>query len=160
MTVAATEFRNDKAVFFWAFTAFFDAGVAAMAFLFWRDGLPANYAPWLSVSALILFIGAAVMLTIIASGKCRTSVQVLTDGRAQFLWRYPWRTVTHTCSRLQVTPAVLVESRDSEGEPYFRAQVSLHNGLIAELAEGHQRAFCVAACERFNQQMMSQNPSG
>jgi hypothetical protein len=49
-----------------------------------------------------------------------------------------------------MNPAQLVETLDSESEPYFYSRITLPNGDTVDIAEGNQRELCEAACARFN----------
>ena len=90
--------------------------------------------------------------------------QVFRNWSAAILWgllpmvpaRNLRRHLRH-CSRLRrsvfspssVHPAKLVVWQDSEGSPYYFAEVNASD-LCIHIAEGHTRAKCEEACESFN----------
>ena len=143
-------FRNNVAAFLWGFSAIFLVLVAAMTYVFIRDGAPFGYSPIIVTGVLALFWIGAVGLTAFSTSKHCLRVTVQSDSRVSITWRFPFRKEERMVARTDIAPATVVESTDDEGDPYFYARVPIQDGTMIDIAEGHRRASCEATCIRFN----------
>jgi len=143
-------FRNCIAAFSWGITAVFMLVVVAMTCVLLRDGAPSGYSPLLMVGVLGLFWLAGLGVAAHVARQPCVRVTVHPEGHMTITWRYPVWMVTRDVPPAEVPPAAVVESRDSDGDPYFHAQVVLTDGTPVDLTEGHDREACRAACDRFN----------
>ena len=84
------------------------------------------------------------------SGKACFYVTVEQDRHVSATWRYPHKIVRKTLPAASVLPAAVIDSRDSEGGPYFYARVNTTDGAAIDIKEGHSQVACQQACERFN----------
>ena len=144
-------FRNHKAAYLWVFMAVFMTLVAAMSYVFLRDGPPPNYSMAL-MSAILggFWIGGLAGSSFVASKPCVT-VTVQPHSSVRIVHRYPFRRDQQEVHNNQIENAQVVESCDDEGDPYFFARAKLFDGSSVDLFECHDRQSCEAACARFNQ---------
>lgn len=147
---AVAAFRNNTAVFLWVFAAVFLLMLGAMTYVFIRDGTPAGYSPIFFLAVMAFFwLGGAALAVFAASKHC---LAVTVGPRATLLItrRFPFRTETRSVARSHTRPAHVIDSRDSEGSPYFYARATLADGTQIDLAESHSRESCAATVARFN----------
>ena len=143
-------FRNNVAAFLWVFSSIFLLLVAAMTYVFIRNGTPFGYPPIIVTGALALLWIGAVGLTAFSTSKHCLRVTVQSDSPVSITWRFPFRKQERIVARTDIAPATVVESTDDEGAPYFYARLPIQDGTAIDLAEGHHRASCEATCIRFN----------
>ncbi|WNM62131.1 hypothetical protein [Candidatus Nitrospira neomarina] len=143
-------FRNNVAAFLWGFSAIFLVLVAAMTYVFIRDGAPFGYSPIIVTGAMALLWIGAVGLTVYSTSKHCLRVTVRSDSPVFITWRFPFRKEERIVARTDIAPATVVESTDDEGAPYFHVRVPIQDGTMIDIAEGHHRASCEATCLRFN----------
>ncbi len=143
-------FRNNVAAFLWGFSVIFLLFVAAMTYVFIRDGIPSGYSPIVVTGVLALFWIGALGLTAFSMNKHCLRVTVQSDSQVSITWRFPFRKEERIVARADITPATVVESTDDEGAPYFHTRVPIQDGTMVDIAEGHHRASCEATCIRFN----------
>lgn len=144
-------FRNRMAAFLWGFTVVWLGMVATFTWLLFTDGAPEGTSPLLMRAVLGAFWLAGFGLVAWVSGKAITMVTVERDRSVSCTRRYPFRVERWSLPASDVSPAELVESKDSEGDPYFYARIYESNGRIVDLAEAHDRERCENACKRFNE---------
>lgn len=144
-------FRDTIAVVIWAFTALWLCGVGAMVYLLWRDGVPDTEPRWLVYVLVPMFLLVAPLLARFACTQACTLVRVHADGVVEVTQRFPHRVLRGRFPQSQLAPAELLETRDSDGDPYFYCQLALGHPFPGPvtLAQGG-RAHCVAAQSRFN----------
>jgi hypothetical protein len=153
-------FRNYIAAFGWGISVFFLLGCTAFTYILIRDGVshiqinpPENvdyYPPWFMPVVLAVFwLGGYGLAVYVASKPC-VRVTVLPDKSVTVSKRYPFKTEVHSVQAGKMNPAQLVETRDSESEPYFYSRITLPNDDTVDIAEGNQRELCEAACDQFN----------
>jgi hypothetical protein len=143
-------FRHRIALFEWSFSAVFVFIVALFTYVLVRDGAPSGYSLEFMLFVMGCFwLGGIVLLEYASSRAC---VEVICRGAAGIAirWRYPFKSVARVARRSEVLPASVVESQDSEGDPYFHARVCLSDGTIVDIAEGHDAAHCRSICDQFN----------
>ena len=121
--------------------------LAAMTRLLFTEGVPGETALISGIFALF-WIGGVGLAAYVSSKPC-TTVSVERDRRVSCTRRYPFRVQRWRLGAGAVSPAVVVESTDSEGDPYFYARIAGEDESF-DLAESHGREYCEAACERFN----------
>ncbi|MGI1663240.1 hypothetical protein ACRDNQ_13445 [Palleronia sp. KMU-117] len=151
MTRDGTVFANRMAVFAWGFTCVWIGMLVIFTAVLLRDGPPDGQPPQIVLLAMAVFwIGAAGLLGF-ALSRPVVRVAVGPDGRVEVVLRYPHRVVRKQFAAGALPMPALVAGEDDEGSPYFRARLSLPDGSVADLAEGHDRDRCLAACTRFLQ---------
>lgn len=143
-------FQNRRAAFLWGFAALWLGLLAAMTWVTVRDGPPDGYSvhATLVVGAFFWLFGLG-LLSFIAEKPCyRLSIRG--DGQVELRWRYPFHARRKTLSLAQLMPAEVIDTRDSEGDPYFLARVRSHEGDVVHIAESAARQECEQACDTLN----------
>lgn len=152
--------RNNIAAFGWVISLCFLAGCLAFTYLLIRDGaaniqiyppdIPDYYPAWFMPLVLAVFwlagLGAA---SHFAKIPC-VRVEVLADKSVLIVKRYLFRKETKTLRRAQLIPAAVIETTDSDGDPYYYVRVTDSSGAATTLAEGCNRERCQDICTRFN----------
>lgn len=141
-------FSNRSAVFIWGFSLAWWLMLLAMSWVFVRDGAPDGYSPELVLLIMAIFWLGGLGLIAFVAGKPCYLVKVIAGEGIQVTWRYPFKVVQHYVTIDQITLPSVVESTDSEGDPYFYARLKL-DGLVVDLAEGNDRKACELVCEQF-----------
>ena len=78
--------------------------------------------------------------------------EVITEpGAVRVVRRYPFRTRRDTYGANELGEARVVESRDSDGDPYFVVRLSTLSGDTIDLAEDHSQEACDAALAELEQ---------
>jgi len=127
------QFKHNLPIAIWCLATFMDAVVLAFVALFLKDGPFSeplfNWAFALGLLVIAYMIGShafskpCVRLTLEASG-------------IRLRLRYPLTAQTLNYRLDQLQAARLVETKDSEGDPYFTFCITFADGRIIELAEG------------------------
>jgi hypothetical protein len=143
-------FRNHKAAFGWGFAAIFVLFVAAMTYVFFRDGPPPGYSQPLIAALLALFWLFALAGFGYAASKPCVTVSVLPTLSVRIVHRYLFSRVDREVPSAVIGRAQVTESRDDDGDPYFYARAILGEGFRIDLFEGHDRESCDSICRRFN----------
>lgn len=146
----AQVFHNRSALFLWVFMVCWMAMLVAFTGLFLRDGAPAGTPPWLMVGVLGLFWVAGISITAWATSKSLVRVEVRSRGRVHIRERYPLRVVERQFVARDQVRAELVESTDSDGDPYFHARLVVGGKPQLDVWEGHDRSHAEAEVRRFN----------
>lgn len=142
-------FRNRTAAFVWGFMAIWLAMLIAFTGLFLRDGAPAGHSPLFMVGVLAVFWIGGIGAAGYAASLCLIEVRVAALGVVRVRRRYLWRVEERNYGRQAALRATLVEGRDSDNDPYFRARLQLPEGDAIDLWEGHDRDQAQAEVERF-----------
>lgn len=150
MATHAVIFRNRVNAFLWGFTLVWMGMLAAFTWLYFADGEAESTRGLLEHGALLLFWLGGLGLVGWASASPCSFVSVSPGGTVRFTRRYPFRAERWQIAAGEASPAEVVESRDSDGDPYFYARIRGPRGEAFDLAESHSRELCEAACERFN----------
>jgi len=151
---------NRVPLFGWIFMTIFLLFCAGFTYLLVRDGTahfqispssPALYPPWAlpAVAALFWLVGLAV-----ANRLFRTPCVTVTVDRAgttTLRRRYPFSAEVMTLTPEMIVSAVLAEETDSEGDPYYRVDVTTTQGDTFVIKEGSDRDGCEEARTRFLQ---------
>lgn len=145
-----TVFHNRMAWALWIFMAIWMAFLIAMTWVVVRDGPPDGQS-WTTMGAVLAFFWLG------GSGAtawaCRfrlLRVDVADSGALDISWRSPYKSERRRVEARDVPPAVVVDSKDSDGDPYFICRVTLADGTALDLAESHGRTEIEAAVARFN----------
>lgn len=150
MTFKAT-IRNRSAAFLWSFTSVWMAMLIAMTWVLYRDSTPPGYSANLVVAVLGVFWLAAVALVWFTISQPCVVIRINANGVVHVTWRYPHRVVRRNFSKPELTPARVVDDRDSEGDPYFFARSETVDGRYSlDLAGSHDRSHCERVCTHFN----------
>lgn len=142
-------FRNRKAMILWVFGAVWISFLLLMTWDLVTDGLPPRGSPHLMLGVMFLFwcVGLG-MFVYFSSLPC---VDASVDRNfLQVTWRFPFRVKRATYGRGQVEHATVVESKGSDGDPYFTARARTTGGRHVDFAESNAREDCEAECARFN----------
>lgn len=143
------ELKNRASAFIWAFALVWLTLLIAFTAILVRDGPPAGYSLLTTSTILGVFWLGGLALGKFATSKACFYASVHSQDGLTLVWRYPLKTIrTNVPMNLVVAP-VVVEGTDSEGDPYFFARLLLPDGATFDLAEGHIRVQCEAACEAF-----------
>lgn len=143
-------FRNGRAAFLWGFAVAFLLFLVAMSWVFVRDGPPPEHSRGLVAAAIaVLWVGGLGLAAYAGSRHC-LSVKVQADQSVRIVYRYPFRKEEGNLCASDVGIAMVRESRDDDGYPYFYARVDLRDGSRLDLAEGHDRDSCESKCLHFN----------
>lgn len=127
----------------------------AFTWLFVRDGAPPDTAPLLLAGVLCLFWCAGIGISAWAFGHPLIHVEVRSRGRVHVRKRYLLRLVERQLGQRDSAHAELVETRDSDGDPYFHAGLIVSGEHELDLWEGSDRAHAMAEVERFNTALRS-----
>lgn len=146
---AIAEFRNRIPSFLWGFSVAWHAVVLAFTALVWEQGPPKDVAPSVIYGALALFWFAGLVLGAMALAAPCIRV-VVRPWRIEVESRYPFRTVRESFRTIDLSPAEVVDSVDSEGDPYFCVTVRAKGDRAITLEEGHDRLSCESTARRFN----------
>jgi len=129
-----------------------------MTYVVLRDGPPAGTSvPMIALIMSAFWICGIGLGAFISTRPC-FFVTVNQGGSVTATWRYPHKVVRKVLQATSVKPATVINSRDSEGDPYFYARVIAIGGESIDIAEGHNRAACEQACERFNLALQESSP--
>lgn len=143
------EFRNRTPSFLWGFSVAWLAMVAAFAWLAWDPGPPRDVSPAVLYGALVLFGFAGIVVGSMALAAPCIRV-VVRPWRIEVESRYPLRTVRESFRTVDLAPAEVVDSVDSDGDPYFCVTVRAKGDRAITLEEGHHRPSCESTARRFN----------
>jgi hypothetical protein len=145
-----TYFKNCSSAFLWGFSVVWLFMLLVMTYVVHRDGPPNNHTPILTWSAVGFFWLGGIALAFFSASKPCFELRVESQKRVSATWRYPLRVVRRSFIKSQLCPAQVVESRDSEGDPYYIARVMTSDGTALDIQEGHRRSNCENACSQFN----------
>ena len=144
----AQVFRNRMAAFGWGFMIIWLAMLGAFTWIMLRDGPPSQQ-PRLSVAVLLLFWLVGVPAAAHLFAKPIIYVRVRGRGRVSILKRYLIGSVEHEVGQRGTAEVRVVESKDSDGDPYFQARLRIDGGVELDIWEGHDRAQAEAEVARF-----------
>ena len=143
-------FQNRLAAFLWGFAAVWLTMLLAMTYVVLRDGPPAGSSAQTIAIVMTLFWIAGIGLGAYVSTKPCFFFTVEQGSRVSATWRYPHKVVRKVLPAASVLPASVIDSQDTDGDPYFYARVNTIDGEPIDIAEGHSQVVCEQACERFN----------
>ncbi len=141
------QIRNNVAIAYWTIVSLFMGFIVAMTHVFLRDGPPTGHSAPFIVAVLALFWAFGLGAVGYAFSKPRVLVRI-EQARITVTLRYPFKTLRFVYGYDQVRHAGIVESRDSEGDPHFTAQVRMTDGRNIELKEG-SREVCELVLSQF-----------
>ena len=151
-------FSNRIAVFLWGFSLVWMLGMALFARILIADGPPPDASPPLAYGVFGIFCLAGVVMSVFAASKPCYFASVLPGGQVRFTWRHPHKRRTLVLPADQVPPPQVVTEKDSEGDPYFAALLTLPDGSPFRLAEGHDKARCEDKAREFAQAIRADTP--
>lgn len=143
-------FRNNNAAWLWGFALCFLLFNAAMTYVFLRDGAPPGYSALMVQAIMALFWVCSLGLAAYAASVFCLRIAVPPGTDVLVVWRYPFHSSRLSVPCSSLAAAEVVEGKCSEGDAYFRAQITLPDGRPLSLAEGPWRDWCEAECARFN----------
>ncbi len=137
--------------FIWLFTVVYAAGFFAMLYLLSRDGLPPGDSAFKVTMFVAVFLSGLGILVWQSCTRCATSVTQLDNKRLRVVAQYPFRRIYHELAVRDAQPAIVVETKDSDGDPYFYTQINVGYPFKEQvkIAEG-SRGFCETARDQFN----------
>ncbi len=133
-----TLYRNTISAVIWAFVGLWVCGVLSMTYLLWRDGTPNGDSPWFVGAVVATFWLFAIFFIRFAASRPCTWVRIDANGRIQIVQRYPHRAIRGEFSPTEIGDATLVETTDSDGDPYFICQLAVGYPFLepVRIAEG------------------------
>jgi hypothetical protein len=140
-------FRNYFAIFLWVFMAIWMTMLAIFTWLAIRDGGIPEMHPMLATTMLAVFWVAGVGFTAaVLQMPCYRLVVEL--GMVEAVRFTPLRRESerHRARSLKLLP--IVDGKDSDGDPYFKARVETPTGLQLTIAESNDRSMVEAALSR------------
>lgn len=147
--------RNNNAAWLWLSALMLVVVLGVMTVGVFRAGGAKAYPLSVLIPVGALFwLGGVALLAHVAGRACWQVVRHA-DGNISVTWRYPFRTTTRRFPSAALSPAQLVDSRDTEGAPYYCVRLTLPDGEVIHLAEGRRRKACLKVCRRFNHQLSS-----
>ena len=72
------------------------------------------------------------------------------DKSVVVVQRLPFSTSVRHVDTSELSPLQVLESTDSEGDPYFEVHLTTPDGFTVCIAEGHDRQRCASVCLDFN----------
>ena len=144
------ELKNRASAFIWAFALVWMTLLIAFTAVLVRDGPPEGYSLLSTSTILGVFWLGGLALGKFAATKACFYASVHSEDGLTLIWRYPLKTIRTKIPTSLVVAPVVVEGKDSEGDPYFFARLVLPNGDNFDLAQGHVRVQCEAVCEAFD----------
>jgi hypothetical protein len=142
--------RNRMASALWIFVAIWMTFLAGMTWVVVRDGPPDGHSVATTAAVGAFFWAAGIGLSTWACTFRVLRVDVQDSGAVDVVWRSPVRVERRRVEARDVPPAVIVDGKDSDGDPYYCCRVTLADGAILDLAEGHQRPPIEEIATRFN----------
>lgn len=149
-SVSHLTFRNRIAWALWIFAAIWMTFLMAMTWVVVRDGPPDGHSAATTAAVGALFWAAGIGLSLWVCTFRVVRVDVHDSGALDVVWRSPVRVERRRVEARDVPPAVVVDGKDSDGEPYFTCRVTLADATAVDLAEGHDRATIEETAARFN----------
>jgi hypothetical protein len=152
-------FANYKPAFGWVIASFCLLMAIVLSFIVYRDGPPTGYSP-LSVSIILVFLwafvlgGAAYAFHFPCVVVCITS-----DNRLRIVLQYPFSRQTNDMPPSAVKQISIIETKDSEGDPYFLARISIDHKLSFDFCESHNRLDCEGNCETLRALLKEATPN-
>jgi hypothetical protein len=145
-----TTFRNRMPWAVWIFMAIWMTFLVLMTYVLFRDGPPDGYS-WATMGTVLCvfwLVGIGASGWALSHRVLRVDVDAL--GGLEVTWYAPFRRTRRRVDARQVGPAVVVECRDSDGDPYYVCRVQLADGTALDLSEGHHRPSIEHTADRFN----------
>ncbi len=147
---ADARFHNRVAALLWGFAAVFRLFVGAMSFVLIFDGVPPGFREDMVAVIMFGFWVAGLAFAQYAANRPCVRVSINADASATIRWTYPFSRTERVVPFSEIVAVDLVDSHDSDGEPYFYSRVRLQDGITIDIAEGHRRSVCRARCEKMS----------
>jgi hypothetical protein len=136
--------HNKTAAFYWIFMGFFDAGMLAATWLFFRD--QPNFSIWW----LVYFWVGAVWASWWAASKEYIQVKIELNN-AKITKLRPFKKEVLYFGGQDVKRIEVIRSQDSEGDPYFICELELYQTTSIRVAEGHHQPTVELVAEQLRQ---------
>ena len=143
-------FRNRMAWVLWVFATVWMTFLVAMTWVVVRDGPPDGHSMATTAAIGALFWAAGIGLSTWACTFRVLRVDVHDGGALDVVWRSPLGAERRRVEARDVPQAMIVAGKDTDGDPYYYCRVTLADGAILDLAEGHARPPIEDAAARFN----------
>ena len=142
---------NRPVWFIWLFTVAYAVAVFAMLYLLSRAGLPPGNSSFKVTVFVAVFLSGLGILVWQSCRRCTTSVTQLHNKRLLVVAQYPFMRLSHELALGDAQPVIVVDTKDSDGVPYFYTQISVGYPFKepVKLAEGSGE-FCTAVRDQFN----------
>jgi hypothetical protein len=152
MSSEALEFKNNIAAFEWIFMLVWTAMLAIFTWLFIREGGFGEFQYFVEMAVIAAFwlFGAGFSAYFFKRARVHLSVA---DGKVLLRESWLWRSREESFPLAALAPAILVEEKDSEGDPYFRCAVLTPAGRTITICEGHHQPDVEAARDRLSRFM-------
>jgi len=129
--------------------AVFMTFVALMTWVSFRDlSASKSHGFWQAVIMGVFWIAGLGFSAFAAGRPCM--IVTVQPGTVRIVHQYPFSRKQRDVSYGELERAQVVESRDSEGDPYFYARTRLKDGSNVDLFESHRREKCETVCATFN----------
>jgi hypothetical protein len=148
--VSRLTFRNRMAWVVWILAAIWMTFLIAMTWVVVRDGPPDGHSVATTAAVGAFFWAGGIGLSVWVCTFRLLRVDVQDGGALDVVWRSPVRVERRRVDARDVPPAVVVDGKDSDGDPYYHCRVTLADGAILDLAEGHQRPPIEETAASFN----------
>ena len=130
--------------------AVFMTFVALMTWVLFRDlSASKSHGFWQAVIMGVFWI-AGLGFSAFAAGRPCVSVTVQ-PGSVRVIHQFPFSRQQRDVTYGELASAQVMDSRDSEGDPYFHARTRLKDGACVDLFESHSREKCETVCAKFNE---------
>lgn len=145
------EFRNRSSLFLWGFAAVWLSMLIAFTLVAIRDGPPEGHsAATIAVILGIFWVAGAAIVNFAMTKPCY-SVAITPEADLTLIWTYPYKRIKKKFAGDGIVAPAVVEEKDSEGDPYYIARLSLPDGSTFDIAENHDRARCDRVCKKFTE---------
>jgi hypothetical protein len=148
--MSGSTFRNRMAWVLWVFATVWMTFLVAMTWVVVRDGPPDGHSLATTAAIGALFWAAGIGLSTWACTFRVLRVDVHDGGALDVVWRSPLGAERRRVEARDVPQAMIVAGKDTDGDPYYYCRVTLADGAILDLAEGHARPPIEETAARFN----------
>ena len=114
--------------------------LVAMTWVVVRDGPPDGHSVATTAAIGAFFWAGGIGLSVWACTVRVLRVDVRDSGALDVVWRSPVRVERRRVEARDVPPAVIVDGKDSDGDPYYCCRVTLADGATLDLGRGPSSA--------------------
>lgn len=152
-------FANYKPAFGWFLTSCCLLMAAVISFIFYKDGPPAGFSPLSFRIMLFLFWSFVVGGATYAFNIPCVIIFFTPEARLRVVMQYPFSKQTNEVSPSSIKQVTIVETKDSDGDPYFLSRVNIDNGMRFDFYESHHRPDCEMQCEKMRALLKQTRPT-
>lgn len=140
--------RNRLAVAGWAFMAIW---IGVLCLFTWIAFVRDQSVPGLDPPAMAAVFGLFWLFGLGGLAHCVSTACitiVIRQGQVTVRERFPLRVADETFEVTRLAAPTVIETRDGDGEPYFRGELVTPSGRTIVFSEGNDEADVEAACAR------------